>query len=944
MPFLQGCIPEAPNVNNLFVDCCCQVTCVLEKSPGEPNRQIDSIYFQAPVNAQIISINGVPYTGPTDPPLPLNLAATQPVTLVLEFCGGINPLDSFSEQLVVTWTSQGGGAIAFNFDFLTLQPSNYLTPIAPQTLDFGLVQVGNSATIQLQVENPTICSQTYDWSFVGANCADLSVNQPTPFIVPPNTSVPLEITFAPNSPLTVNCEIDVTVCGGKPAGNRFIVGASIIGSSCVNCQEIRLLTENSYLPTSPDLCGGLFDVYTSGAIGEKKIFELTYSYTFGLPDGLEIWFNPYLYGDICDFVQFYAAGQIDQPPPVAFYAVWNNSALVQQMQIVGAGASANSQKNYSASITKINATTFKITFEFYLVADRDSWLNGSLLFNNHKLLKNQNFAPVILQNNVQSVYNVEKRFCFLVYLRDPTRFELLPFARPFECYEIESVRTTLRFYNQGLFAGPSEMTNPIFTFERNGNPVGNFSTVFETIARFQVDFPDGIANVLFWLIDASNFDDSIDFYQNYDSSRAEITTIAGPGVLDNHLRTPSVGVTNIGGNTYQVEARVGTTINPGGQFYLIAVVYSLPDGNGDQYVNSFITKKPISATDVPGEEDCCSIQGLSVFQDYNAAFPIHFLKPTMKERLEHFMFFQAGNLEQCLIDWNAPAGVTWNQFVKRVRLNVYREEVDFPNIGETTFFFYGQYQSERIVGFPANFNNLTPPFSVEEFGTLIASKLPFRVRWENNLVPNNIQVANNATPFQRVPAGPSGPGYASTLGITYNWAGQEIIFEYIVELDLSSVFGSPFELCETFRAKIVPFDFEGTVFRNLDEIKCFEPNFENPNLVGPEISGPICSNSFNFIWIRVHKTLAGAHSLIAFLELLPSALANLQEEESYFSTAPFPLVPLDSPSMFQVDDLFDGPTGFAYFKIDLNTLPAGKYELCGLAKFVPDPGSIIPIP
>ncbi len=942
MPQLTGCIPLTPSVNNLFVNCCCQITCYLELSGGEPSRLIDSIYLNNPVNSSIVSINGVPYTIPTGPPLPINLTPGTSIEIVFEFCGGANPLDAFSEQLVVTWTSQGGGAQQYTFDFLTLQPSNYLTPIAPQTLDFGLVQVGNAAVIQLQVENPTICTQTYTWSFVGANCADLSVNQPSPFQVPPNTSVPLQITFAPNSPLTVNCEIQLQVCGSEDAGQRFIVGASVIGSLCLDCVSIKLKTENAYLPDSPELCGGSFEVYTSGAIAEKKTFELEYEYTFGLPDGMEIWFNPYLFGDICDFVQFYAAGQIDQPPPVAFYAVWNNAVISQVMNIVGAGVSTNSQKNFSATIQKTGVTSFKIFFEFYLLADRDSWLNPSLLFNNHKLLKNLSSAPTILQNVSQCVYNIEKRFCFLLYLRDPARIELLPYARPFECFEVESIRTTLRFYNDGLFAGPSEFSNPIFTFERNGSPVGNFSTIFETTAKFQVDFADGISNILFWLIDASNFDDSVDFYTNYDSSRAEITTIAGPGLIDNHLRSPSQGVTLLGGSTYEVQARIGTTVDPGGQYYLIAIVYSLPDGNGDQFVNSFITKKPISVTDVPDENDCCPLEALSVFQDYNAGFPIHFLKPTMKERLEHYMFFQAGDLEQCLIDWGVPG--TWNEYVTRVRCNVFREEVDFPIVGKTTFFYYGEYQSQRIVGFPANFNNLTPPFTVEEFGTLIASKLPFRVRWEDNLVPTNIQVADNTTPFQRVPAGPSGPGYASTLGITYDWAGQEIILEYLVELDFSAAFGSSFQMCAHFRAKIVPFDFEGTVFRNLDEIKCFEPNFEVPNIPGPEITGPICNTQFNYIWIGVHKTLVGAHSFIAFLELLPSALANLEEEDPYFSTAPFPLVALDSASIYDADHLFDGLTDYAYFKIDLNTIPAGQYEVCGLAKFVPDPGSIIPIP
>lgn len=924
----------------------------LEAEQGEGNRTIEQIILDNGVTgntSSIVQIANQPYTPPTGvPPLPLPLNYPGNIEIEFNICAPSNVGQVDNLVLRVLWR-QGGGPIQTTLYPITLETVNqtlyFSPPIGPT--DFGNVPIGSSAQTTYTFTNPTVCPATItliQQPITGSGCADISFNQTSPFIVPPNGNANIVITWTPTTPGDMGCGVTFDICNTGPTAR--LSGLAVALSNCLTCLDTRFETENNYLPAAPGLCDdyptdGRFD---RASIGEKKKIVFDFFYSTGLSNGLELWFNPELFGDVLNFALKYPGTIIDGPPPVAYYIQFFSGIGSAQMTLIGAGANTNNNRNFNVVFVEgPTPEEFSIEFEFFFTFDVNDWIDGTSKINNQRLLKNSVLAGPILTNTVPAVYNQVRKANFFFFVRDPSILLLDPLTGqnvPFTCYEEKSIKTTARFYNSGLLGGPTEFQNPSIQLIRGGSPVTNFSSFSNTEVTFTVDAPSGppgaaLDNCVFWLFDENNFDNATDFVQNYDSSRAEILT--GAGALDNHLTGPSVAPTLVSGSTYEVKANVGNTVQPGQSFYLAAICYS----SAANVPNTFLFG-PFEVTDQPGLEDvCCDLETRHLFGNYNATAGADCYLPTVKERINSKFSIKGGDFKDvCLLNLGLPAPKVndWVNFVTAIELLIYREVVDYPTAGQTTTFLFGKYRSERNVAFPSNWNNLNPPFTVQDGG---AAQLPepeiecffnTRVRYETNLLPSTVLVANNATPYTRTSAGPLAPTYISANNIDFNWANQDVFFEYRVEFDVSLLVGSPYQITHVKRAKIRPFDFEvNRGFVGLDDIDFFFADPENPKKPGEQVFGPFCPGSapFGLLYVRTHQTTLQGMNLIATLDPFPFGSIYVREEESYSSPASIPLVQLSAVEIQGVDQVF-GPDQYAWWSIDLNELSAGSYQICSI--------------
>ena len=484
----------------------------------------------------------------------------------------------------------------------------------------------------------------------------------------------------------------------------------------------------------------------------------------------------------------------------------------------------------------------------------------------------------------------------------------------FECFNIHSINWTSRFFNKGLYNGASEFLNHAFIFERSGNPVSNLSTIQRTEVKFYIDIPSAFGTlscVYFNLFDESTTDNTVDFLNNYNNSRSEITNIAFISILDNLLESPS-SITNIGGDTYEVTAFIGTGLNIAHQYRIFAVVYS-----NSNMVNSFISD-PLSVTNIP-TPDCenCQIETSSTWKQIFLNTVSDCVRPVAKERIQHNVLFSQGTLDFCF-----GRSFDWFDYIVSLKLNVYRRETNFPVAGKTTFFMFEQHTSNRVVGFPSNWNNLGN-LIVADSGSDIVSEFTRRVGFSSTpFAGSNVFVADTATYMNRTPAGVLGTPYVTTLGVSNDWRNQQIIYEYILKLDLSSIYGTPYEINYVKAFEVLAIQNEPDNSGNdqvITEIRfeCFSGG------VWSTIEGTFCPKDCDSI--RVTATANQSGNFAFFANPVNGSLASVKESEDA-------AVYLPTQMNVVSIDLTYSPFGLVYIAraiLDPSTLSSGQtYELC----------------
>ena len=938
--------------NKIYEDCCCEIECQLLPATGEECFQISDIQI-APESGtdpdcEILSVNGVLYPSVA---FPVTLTASG-LTFVLKICSQLSSPRRY--DLTIPYLDCAGisQTFAVKFDIETITTVNSWNPagVASAFLyDFGQINVGQIGSFQATFTNESMCEVDISDAVAGSNCAEITSDF-VGSIVPPGGTKTIYYTFTPNAVGVFQCTHTYSGCSGQSSfgGIRF-QGEGISPTNCIYCTDV------SYYGESPDLIPGESpgcdqtpgSVMNINAFCEKKIFEFDFAYTFGLQSNFQLWFVPELWADVCDFAAKYPSGVIDSAPPVGWYVNYYPGIGTATMTLTGAAAATNSQKNILVEFVEgATVNDFQIRLTFFFGMDLDNWLTSSVLTNMNRLLKSSTYNAGILQNNIPSVYNSDRYACFLFYVFDPNHQVTDPITGQLvdlTCSEVLSYKQTASFLNKSLYDQPSEYLNPTFILERGALQVNEFSTLSKTEITFQIEAPPnyGVDNCIFHVIDVTGNDNLIDFYLNYDSSRKIITTDPSTIVLDNHLEAPSVAPTNIGGQLWEVKAHFGTNANTTQIFRIIAITYSFADTGF--LVRSFISDE-IPVTDLPNPgELCCPPEIEGTWRDYNNAYLTDCFTPTVKERFCHSLRIQAGEVIDCLIYLGLPPDKVnlWPQFVSSITLNILQEVVDYPQAGQTTSFIFETMTSYYNNAYPNNWQN-EKPLTVQEIGSdknpEIFVEYCGRVRYEEDVTPSIVGVADNATPYTRTSPAGLIPVMIAANNINFDWAQKEIIFEYQIKFDVSYLVGSPFELIHVYRPKMIPFDFEGTegIFRGLSKIEMFDPS-------GNQILTPICNDSFDYILIKTTKTDPQDFTLIATIDPVPTGINVLEEEEDYSS--PTGLVQMTSLKLYDVDVLFVNDE--AFFKIDLTSLIPGTYQICSIAlpiseedipEFIPDGG------
>jgi hypothetical protein len=324
--------------------------------------------------------------------------------------------------------------------------------------------------------------------------------------------------------------------------------------------------------------------WSKNRISEKKKMTMSFETSASI-DGLQVFFNPAMFISP-NAVSPYIPGQI----PNEFYVYQNDASstpgtytmFLQQIFPYSQGV----LKNFDVEITITSGTVFTITMTYFQIYDLQSYLNSSLENNRSKLLKDSPSNPndlVVVGSNIYSTTNLcPVHYVLIIDPSDPANFGTLTIN--FRNYQAG-------FYSSDEAGLPSFFTNPAFTlYDTTPTIQTQLSISYNSKIKFEIDSGGStIDKVLFWLIRTDTSDNSVDFFDNYEASFAEILT-SGSGTIDNKLIGPSQEITFVSGNTFEAFAHVDKSLlNVGEKYRFIAIVYL--DEYGSFNVNSFISEE-----------------------------------------------------------------------------------------------------------------------------------------------------------------------------------------------------------------------------------------------------------------------------------------------------------------------------------------------------------------
>lgn len=695
-----------------------------------------------------------------------------------------------------------------------------------------------------------------------------------------------------------------------------------IGNRRLQVQKIQ----KPNLVSAANLDCSTLNTYNSTAVGDSKTVTFQLYYANEFKDFTRVWFNPWMFDSAADYTTKYGGGAITEPQ-----SGWVIDVMTS---MIGTGIypmtypGPNNQLNYGCYINIINDHDFEIIFDFFLIQDLKDWVDLYDLDNNRKLLYTENtpLAPY-LQNVTNSVYLNQKAMGYLIYIYDPNIIQgYTPTTPPkpvyYECALDRKVMFDVRWWNQGLNGGLPEMSNPIFAFTRNTNPVTELSTINPTDVTFTVFYPGVIDNVIFWLFDESNTDNSINFYVNYDSSRALIPTVTTPGIIDNHLESPSQAVTAIGGGYYSVSCRIGKSLNPLGTYRLGAICYS----SSTDIVNSFLSDQLSVKTSVDIYDICCpldvDVHWLDAIHDYNTSC----FMPTLKERIKNDMYVTGGNFDTCLQNLGMPAGNNFLDYLVGVVLTIYQKRDTYPTVNDRSYFLYGTYTSDKdpLTGI---WDNPYSELFCSDDGTTLYTSWAGRVLWNDTPLPGNqvfVGPMNQYYNRTQLPLA-TGNSYVNFHNVTWNWADQDIYFEYNFLFNLETL-------------------VQGSTGVYLAQVNQLHPtNYDSPtnpygqildsmtvygwkNGVSTLVAGAFCFDKYDYLEVTITESVGYTDGkLIATLNYAPYTEYNISENESFVPTNYAQSVDVE---MYDVDSDFVG--GVAKFKIDTSQLQPGNYQICAI--------------
>jgi hypothetical protein len=192
-------IPGGVKLNKMYGECCCDFECTVTTDEA---LTIESLSNSWENNLFSISGGDKIFIGGVQQTLPLALNIGDSFQIPFQICAGlVGDSDTIEFNFVY-----GVGSQKIGFDFEAIDLS---TSASPTSFNFGDVIIGQTGTLQLQIENPTACCFNYD---ITTTCPETVITPSlTDLLCTGEKQSNIKVDFAPTTVGTINCEIFVSV-------------------------------------------------------------------------------------------------------------------------------------------------------------------------------------------------------------------------------------------------------------------------------------------------------------------------------------------------------------------------------------------------------------------------------------------------------------------------------------------------------------------------------------------------------------------------------------------------------------------------------------------------------------------------------------------------------------------------------------------------------------
>ena len=862
------------------------------------------------VSVSIFSINFAP------PSFPFTAAVDQVFWIIFQVCPD-EPIVTLGDWSMHFVSQEYGDDLDYVFEMTCIDTPQYFG-WTPSPLDFADAPVGLPTTLTVSAGNPSAFYQTFTPSITG--CSGITVESPVS-LIPETGTMTMDITWTPSAEgETLSCSID------DGCGSTINLTGNSVAAPCEDCfclLDLTIETEKDYLLPVSGLQEGTI-IYNTASFLEKKTAVFLFSYPAGINNQWRFQFTPALFLNEC-----YNPFESDDVSLSVHYAVnylqsFMPDGIPQPMTLVGTGSNELNVKNWECAFTPISAAlgTFKIEFGYYHVKDTERWLENLTNDNLLKFKRSSASNPNDWTNNFTCVYTKQQFLGSAFMVIDPTILdENFNFTY---CQLVNCANYTARFYNKGLFNGPSEFLNPTWVLSRITGQVNNFSTLERTKVEFRITIPpiygQGEPVCVYHVFDVTNVDNNVDFFDSSDSSRYRVEPYGGTAILNNHLVRPG-GVASVG-SEWRFFLYVNTTINPTAKYRVAAIVYD----SDRVMVNTFLSEE-ISVTRFPDMNCECQPEIESSFLQYWQQTLSDCFRPVAKERIGHRLIVKEGDFTDCmnllgLVDFE------WRQQLQTVQLNIYKRIEGFPSASQTSFFQYQTHRSIRNGAFFGGWQNLNDMLVADvDADKVIIGINNIRVPWESiPFTGGQVLYADTATYLNRASAGGLSGSFISANNVVQSWIDETVYFEYVLTYNLVNQTGERFfwNVVKAFKVDAIELEPDNSGSGNMITDVIIE-GLDPITGIYVEIEPPICFSDWDAIRLKYQADREG--NFIFFMEKEPFGFSTIVENNEVNSN--FDLINLNNPLVLSMDTFYDPATLQASVVLDAPRFEDAKYRFCG---------------
>lgn len=507
-----------------------------------------------------------------------------------------------------------------------------------------------------------------------------------------------------------------------------------------NAQRVKTVLPNGNIIRSEVLPVAIAD--QRNAIGEKKRWEIDFTTDASLFK-TTLYINPALFVSLGAVINF-------SPPGYNYYTVYvpegGSIGAIYEAALVTGIPTPKLLKNYRVAVRVTGNFTFTVTVEFYMTYDANGFLDTTFQDNVSRFLKDIKTNPVELEaSDPDSVYTSSDRAAKVFVMQQK--------------YNGDNGYIVSQTAFKGIFYGAGNITNGSFVMKRGGVVVDELSSSDDTDVEFYIDSPNGVENVVVWLLRTSTNDASQDFIQNYAGDWKQIfagnsdgSKIIGP------YTNPQI--VDADSNTYRSTFKINASALTIGETYrLIGMAYE-PQAMAVFEVGIGIGD-PVDVADSP----CFDGTGFNlegIMSDYNIAWSGNDVEACIEERMQSViqMSFTGDKWKDYLLSRLGLVGTNdIRRYLTQITCTIYREFTDsssnlvrhiyatgtmsktspltysntsnisssFPNNGtaEFTFDWRNRYESGTL-----NLQSLINGVNVTPFDNQYWGGKTFKVEWE----------------------------------------------------------------------------------------------------------------------------------------------------------------------------------------------------------------------